>query len=152
MPRRSPRDDLVFRVDEAWRPFAADMAKLSHEAYEGPTASGWTVGAMLAHIAAWHEATAYRLHRFGATGHAQPKVVEDDETFNARVVAETAGRHAELIRADVHASFERLRLALLTLDPELDQKGWVEAVVAGNTYEHYAEHHDELRAATRTEA
>ena len=112
------------------------MAKLSHEAYERPTPSGWTVGAMLAHIAAWHEATAYRLHRFGATGHPQPKVVEDDEQFNARVAAETAGRHAELIRSDVHASFERLRLALLTLDPELDPKGWVEAIVAGNTYEH----------------
>ena len=142
----------MYRVDEAWRPFAADMAKLSHEAYERPTASGWTIGAMLAHVAAWHEATAYRLHRFGATGHPQPKVVEDDERFNAQVVAETAGRHAELIRADVHASFERLRLALLTLDPDLDAKGWVEAVVAGNTYEHYEEHHDELRAATRTEA
>ena len=128
------------------------MAKLPHDAYARPTISGWTVGAMLAHIAAWHEATGYRLHRFGATGHPQPKVVEDDETFNARVAAETAGRHAELIRADVHASFERLRLALLTLDPELDAKGWVEAVVAGNTYEHYQEHHDELRAAIRTEA
>jgi hypothetical protein len=128
------------------------MARLSHEAYERPTASGWTVGAMLAHIAAWHEATAYRLYRFGATGHAQPKVVEDDEAFNARVAAETAGRHAELIRADVHASFERLRAAVLALDPELDPKGWVEAVVAGNTYEHYEEHRDELQAATRTEA
>jgi len=152
VPRRSPRDDLVFRVDEAWRPFAADMARLSHEAYERPTASGWTVGALLAHICAWHEATAYRLHRFGATGHPQPKVVEDDEAFNAQVAAETAGRHAELIRADVHASFERLRVAVLALDPELDPKGWVEAVVAGNTYEHYAEHHDELLAATRTES
>jgi hypothetical protein len=128
------------------------MAKLSHEAYERPTASGWTVGAMLAHIAAWHEATAYRLHRFAATGHPQPKVVEDDETFNAQVAAETAGRHAELVRADVHVSFERLRLALLTLDPELDAKGWVEAVVAGNTYEHYEEHREELRAATQREA
>lgn len=128
------------------------MARLSHEAYERPTASGWTVGAMLAHIAAWHEATAYRLHRFGATGHPQPKVVEDDEAFNAQVAVETAGRHAELIRADVHASFERLRAAVLALDPELDPKGWVEAVVAGNTYEHYAEHREELRAATRTEA
>ena len=128
------------------------MAKLSHEAYERPTPSGWTVGAMLAHIAAWHEATAYRLHRFAATGHPQPKVVEDDETFNAQVAAETAGRHAELVRADVHVSFERLRLALLTLDPELDAKGWVEAVVAGNTYEHYEEHREELRAATRREA
>ena len=152
MPRRSPRDDLVFRVDEAWRPFAADMARLSHEAYERPTASGWTVGVMLAHIAAWHEATAYRLYRYGATAHPQPKVVEDDEAFNAQVAAETTGRHAELIRADVHASFERLRVAVLALDPELDPKGWVEAVVAGNTYEHYAEHHDELRAATRTES
>ena len=152
MPRRSPRDDLVFRVDEAWRPFAADMARLSHEAYERPTAAGWTVGGMLAHVAAWHEATAYRLNRYGATGHPQPKVVEDDDEFNARVVAETAGRHAELIRADVHASFERLRVAVLALDPELDPQGWVEAVVAGNTYEHYEEHRDELRAATRREA
>ena len=128
------------------------MARLSHEAYERPTPSGWTVGAMLAHIAAWHEATAYRLHRFGATGHPQPKVVEDDEAFNAQVAAETAGRHAELIRADVHASFERLRAAVLALDPDLDPKGWVEAVVAGNTYEHYEEHREELRVATRTEA
>jgi len=128
------------------------MARLSHEAYQRPTAAGWTIGAMLAHIAAWHEATAYRLHRFGATGHPQPKVVEDDETFNAQVAAETAGRHAELIRADVHATFERLRAAVLTLDPELDPKGWVEAVVAGNTYEHYEEHREELRAAARAEA
>ena len=128
------------------------MARLSHEAYQRPTAAGWTIGAMLAHIAAWHEATAYRLHRFGATGHPQPKVVEDDETFNAQVAAETVGRHAELIRADVHATFERLRAAVLTLDPELDPKGWVEAVVAGNTYEHYEEHREELRAAARTEA
>jgi len=128
------------------------MARLSHEAYQRPTAAGWTIGAMLAHIAAWHEATAYRLHRFGATGHPQPKVVEDDETFNAQVAAETAGRHAELIRADVHATFERLRAAVLTLDPELDPKGWVEAVVAGNTYEHYEEHREELRAAAGTEA
>jgi len=128
------------------------MARLSHEAYQRPTAAGWTIGAMLAHIAAWHEATAYRLHRFGATGHPQPKVVEDDETFNAQVAAETAGRHAELIRADVHATFERLRAAVLTLDPELDPKGWVEAIVAGNTYEHYEEHREELRAAAGTEA
>jgi len=128
------------------------MARLSHEAYQRPTAAGWTIGAMLAHIAAWHEATAYRLHRFGATGHPQPKVVEDDETFNAQVAAETAGRHAELIRADVHATFERLRAAVVTLDPELDPKGWVEAVVAGNTYEHYEEHREELRAAAGTEA
>ena len=128
------------------------MARLSHEAYQRPTAAGWTIGAMLAHIAAWHEATAYRLHRFGATGHPQPKVVEDDETFNAQVAAETAGRHAELIRADVHATFERLRAAVLTLDPELDPEGWVEAVVAGNTYEHYEEHREELRAAARAEA
>jgi hypothetical protein len=42
-------------------------------------------------------------------------------------------------------------MAVLALDPELDPQGWVEAVVAGNTYEHYAEHHDELLAATRTE-
>jgi len=128
------------------------MARLSHEAYQRPTAAGWTIGAMLAHIAAWHEATAYRLHRFGATGHPQPKVVEDDETFNAQVAAETVGRHAELIRADVHATFERLRAAVLTLDPELDPKGWVEAVVAGNTYEHYEEHREELQAAAGTEA
>ncbi len=152
MPSRSPRDGLVYRVDEAWRPFAAGMARLQHETYGRPTSSGWTVGAMLAHIAAWHDATAYRLHRFGATGHAQPKVVDDDEAFNARVAAEIAGRPPEMIRTDVHGSFERLRAAVLALDPELDPKGWVEAVVAGNTYEHYDEHRAELESAFSVEA
>src|SRR5688500_17389787 len=107
---------------------------------------------MLAHIAAWHEATAYRLYCFGATGHPQPKEVEDDEALNAAGAAEADGRHAELTRADVHATFERLRAAVLTLDPELDPKGWIEGVVAGNTYENDEEHGDEVRAATRTEA
>ena len=107
---------------------------------------------MLAHIAAWHDATAYRLHRFGATGHPQPKVVEDDETFNARVADETAGRPPEMIRTDVQASFERLRAAILTLDPELDPKGWVEAVVAGNTYDHYQEHVPSSNSAVSVEA
>ena len=106
---------------------------------------------MLAHIAAWHDATAYRLHRFGATGHPQPKVVEDDETFNASVAAETAGRRRR--RSGPTSRLVRtLRVAILALDPELDPKGWVEAVVAGNTYEHYDEHRAELESAISVEA
>ena len=103
---------------------------------------------MLAHVTAWHDATAFRVLRFGATGHTQPKVEEDDDRFNARVAAETAELPHERILGSLRSSYDRLRHAVASLDG-LDADGWVEHVVAGNTYEHYEEHLPEVEAALR---
>lgn len=104
---------------------------------------------MLAHVAAWHDATAYRLHRFTATGVPQDKVEPDDDAFNARVARESAELSDERVIATLDASYARLQAAIRDLPVGYgdDDEGWVEAVVAGNTYDHYPEHLVELAAA-----
>ena len=145
------REDLLAALDAGWWRFAERLDRVPPAAYSTPTTSGWTVGAMLAHVAAWHEATAYRLRRYRATGRPQPKVEEDDDAFNGRVASEADGVDPEIIRADVRGSYERLREALQALDPALDDEGWVTAVVAGNTFEHYEEHVAELPGGPASE-
>lgn len=101
---------------------------------------------MLAHVAAWHDATAYRLNRFTATSTPQDKVEPDDDAFNARVARESADLPDARVLATLDSSFARLHSALQELPDGYadDDDGWVEAVVAGNTNEHYAEHLPEL--------
>ena len=143
-----PRAALLERMDGAWARFGGAVDRLDPSALATPTASGWTLGAMLAHVTAWHDATAFRVLRFGATGHTQPKVEEDDDRFNARVAAETVDLPPDRILASLRASYDRLRGAVASLDA-LDADGWVEHVIAGNTYEHYDEHLREVDAALR---
>ena len=138
-------EELVQRMDAGWEAFSTAVGRLPAASLDEHTASGWTLAAMLAHITAWHDATAFRIHRFAATGHAQPKVEEDDDRFNARVATESVRRTPDQIVAALHASFGRLREAVATLDV-LDEEGWVEHVVSGNAYEHHAEHQAELDA------
>ena len=145
---RSARDALLDRMDGSWAGFAGAVDRLDPVALSTPTASGWTLGAMLAHVTAWHDATAFRVQRFGATGHTQPKVEEDDDRFNARVAVETADVPPDRLLTSLRSSYQRLRDAVASLDG-LDDDGWVEHVVAGNTYEHYEEHLPEVEAALR---
>jgi hypothetical protein len=141
------RDALLRRVEEGWASFDERLDRVPSGAFGRITPSGWTIGAMLGHLAAWHDATTYRLHRFAATRHEQPVVEADTDAFNARAASEVSGLSGEEIRAGVRASFEQLRDAIRAL-PSLDPDGWVVAVVADNTYEHYDEHLPELDGAT----
>lgn len=142
------RRDLLARIDVAWDEFRRAVEGRRADGFAATTASGWTLRAMLAHVGAWHDATAYRLYRFAATGRAQPNVQEDDDTFNARVAAETADRSDDQVILDLDRSFERLRATVAELPGGFStfDDGWVEAVVAGNSYDHYREHLEELRA------
>ena len=141
------REELLIQVDRGWVDLERRVRRLPIDAYERPTATGWSLKAMLAHIAAWHDATTHRLYRFLATGREQPMVVEDDDAFNATVVEETADRSAEQVRRSLYRSFERLREVLGEVPPDLDGSGWIAAVAAGNSYGHYPEHLPELDAA-----
>jgi hypothetical protein len=141
--------EILALVDASWSTFRDGVERARGAGFDGTTEAGWTVRGMLAHICAWHDASAYRLHRFAATGQPQPKVEPDDDTFNARVASESADRSDDEILDALHGSFRRLRDAIATLPPGSLQVdgGWAEAVIAGNTYEHYEEHLAELEVA-----
>ena len=138
--------DLLARIDPAWGAFRNAVEARRADGFGARTASGWTIRAMIAHVAAWHDATSYRLFRFAATLHGQPKVEADDDAFNARVASETEDRSDDQVLSALDRSFDRLRVAVAELPPGFAaaDDGWVEAVVAGNTFDHYAEHLDEL--------
>jgi hypothetical protein len=147
------RRDMLARIDASWDAFRAAVKVRRGQGFDATTHSGWTVRAVLAHVGAWHDATADRLRRFAATGRGQPKVEADDDVFNARVAAETADRRDDQVVADLDRSFARFRAAVGELPGfSANDDGWVEAVVAGNSYEHYTEHLDELRAAAPADA
>ncbi|MCI0583353.1 MAG: maleylpyruvate isomerase N-terminal domain-containing protein [Chloroflexi bacterium] len=145
----TPRDGLLGRLSMAWADFSWRADAVPSDRWEAPTSAGWSVRAMLAHVAAWHDATAFRLRRYAATGKPQPKVEPDDDAFNARVVADTVDSPPDVVRRSLDGSYERLWAAIAALPADLDAEGWVEAVVTGNSIGHYEEHRSELESIVR---
>jgi hypothetical protein len=137
------------RMDEAWATFdgAARSLKVEQLSARNPD-GGWNRKQMLAHIAVWHDLTAQRLLRFGETGEP-PDPAGDEDAVNARAARGADGRSTGEVVLSIEDSFVRLRreVAKLTDEQLAANDGWAVAVIAGNTFDHYAEHLGELRKA-----
>lgn len=135
-------------MDEAWAAFSGAARALKVEQLSARSAdAGWTRKQMLAHITAWHDLTAQRLLRFGETGEpSEPG--EHEDVVNARAARSADGRSTGEVALSIEDSFVRLRreVAKLTDEQLAANDGWAVAVIAGNTFDHYAEHFDELKA------
>jgi len=122
---------------------------------DGQTGAGWTFHDLFAHIAGWHDLTARRLRVFRMTGAFPgpgdessvgiPAFADADE-FNARLVSSHRLVGAEALVDELDTTFHAVRSELAQLtDAQLHaDDDRVIAVVAGNTYGHYAEHAAEL--------
>ncbi|MDP8904300.1 MAG: ClbS/DfsB family four-helix bundle protein [Chloroflexota bacterium] len=139
--------EMLERVDESWRPFSEAINRLPGERLGEQIGDGWTRKQMLGHIAAWHELTIERLVAFMADGQVH-RLQEDDDVVNARVARRSDGRTAGEVVDAVETTFRRLRrqVAFLTDEQLAAHDGWAAAVIAGNTYEHYAEHIRDLES------
>jgi hypothetical protein len=137
---------LLGRVDGGWYAFRAAAVRFPSERMdEHLTDGGWTRKQMLAHIAAWHDLTSDRVIALIVTG--RPTELErDDDAINAGVARIAIGKTAGEVLKDVEATFNRLRRQMQRLnDAQLRLfDGWAAQIIAGNTYEHYAEHMADL--------
>lgn len=167
---------VLTRMDEAWLPFRLGVAAMGLAAFDRATPAGWSYKAMLVHVSAWHELTVWRLRRYRERGETGlPSAAETVEifdalglrgttrdavtrewsadAFNAAVAEAAADRDAAAVLHELSESYARLRDQVAALTDEQvaahveDGRSFVEAVVAGNSHGHYAEHHDELLAA-----
>jgi hypothetical protein len=150
--------ELLARVDVGWRPFREAVRGVGRARMNEPTGGGWTYRDLIAHVAAWHDLTARRLRALRDTGTfpgpgdeaslGRP-AFRDADDFNARVVASHRLVGAEALVDELDTTFRALRAALSGLnDEQLRAKDdEVIAVVAGNTFGHYAEHARELGLA-----
>ena len=145
--------ELFRRVDGAWYAFRAAAARFPAERMdEHLTEDGWTRKQMLAHIAAWHDLTSDRLVKLIVTGRPF-ELDRDTDAINAGVARIAIGKTAGEVLKDVEATFNRLRRQMQRLsDAQLHQAdGWAAHIIAGNTYEHYAEHMADLYMPEPTE-
>ena len=149
--------ETVERMDQGW----AEFRRMAHAmpaarwcrrgCRAGP--DGWTRKEMLAHVGTWHELTVDALHELVQKGEIPDRGGETDE-INARAARSAAGRTAGEVLfnlddsyRDVQRSVSRLTDAQLAL-----HDGWAAAMIAGNTYGHYAEHTADLGATAHRKA
>jgi hypothetical protein len=144
--RPSPRD----RAAAEFLPFRLGAVAVGVDHLEDRTPAGWTLKAMLAHVAAWHESATRRLRSLRETGQPlDPLDERDADAFNARVVAAVSRTPQGEVLDRLVRSFDELREELERVDDAALQahNGWGLAVLAGETFDHYPEHHAELMAA-----
>ena len=105
----------------------------------------WTFKQMLAHVAAWHDLTSDRLIKLFNTGHSAP-LDRDSDVINAGVARQAIGKTTGEVLKDIEATYNRLRRQMQRLtDVQLRaDDSWAAHVIAANTYDHYAEHWDEI--------
>ena len=145
---RATSKEHLARADEAWIRFRLAVAAVGADALARMTTAGWTVHAMVAHVAAWHRNAAERLGIFRATASPAPGPDESDDAFNARVAAEWADRSPRELLAELDASWDAIRreIAALTDEQIAAHEGWAAAIARQNTYAHYGGHDAELFA------
>lgn len=140
--------ELADIAGRAWISFRLAVLSIGLSALDTPTTAGWTYKDLVAHVAAWFDLTIDRLARFRETGETKGPGGEADD-INAAVVARTRGRDVREILDGLDASMTKLLEEIRKLDDEQIHANddWAIAIVAGNTYGHFAEHHVELHAA-----
>jgi DinB family protein len=140
--------ETMDRMDDAWAAFRERIHSLPSEQLERPVGGGgWTRKQMLAHIGTWHDLAIERLARYVESG--EPIEVSDDEdAINARAARAAAGRPMGEVLLQMEDSYRRLRREIARLsDAQLAaHDDWAAAIIAANTYGHYADHLDDLEA------
>ena len=140
--------DLAMTVNAGWINFRLALMSLGMAVLNERTSTGWTYRELAAHAAGWEDLAATRLGRFRATGETNDPGGTADE-INARLVGAAKGKSGRETLADLDAAHTRLVREVDQLTPEQIKAsdGWAIAVVAGNSYGHYGEHHTELFSA-----
>jgi hypothetical protein len=143
------------RIEAAWKELSLLVEKLGRDGLMARAADGWTVKDHLAHIGAWEHSLRGLIEgqdRLAAMGVHEP-VEENTDAVNDAVFKLHQHESAEEALKYFRESHMQLMAALgLLSDADLakpyshyqpsdpDEKKPVKGWVAGNTYEHYAEH------------
>lgn len=147
--------ELLAQVDAAWKPFRETVRHIGRAKLSEPTGAGWSYHDLVAHVAGWHDLTARRLRVLRDTGTMPGPGDEsslgiasfaDADEFNARLVSSHRLVGAEALLDELDTTFLSVRQEIAGLtDAQLQANGGqIVAIVAGNTYGHYAEHATEL--------
>jgi uncharacterized damage-inducible protein DinB len=131
--------EILERVDASWQELLAAIDGIPDERMSEPGVAGdWSVKDILAHIAYWEDSLVAGLER-KRTG--EPNLDGGDyEPINAREHAARADWSLARVREEMQAAHQRVTAALEST-PDVDPDD-----VGGDTWDHYNEHADSIRA------
>jgi hypothetical protein len=139
--------ELIRHIEEGWGAFRAAVTA-RRGGLEGRTPAGWRYRDLIAHVLGSEGETARRLAIFRIDGIRLEPFLTADE-----LSAESVARYSRLSVGGLLEELDRTHQVLLAevrslAEAQLRQnESWAEAVVAGNTYRHYAEHAGEWLSA-----
>ena len=134
--------ETLARMDEAWAAFREKVHSVRPEKLELRVGEGqWSRKQMLAHVATWHERTVEALADL-VDSQAVPGPTEDTDVINARAARAAVGRTTGEILFSLDDSYRIVHRSVSRLTDEqlMAHDSWAAAMIAGNTYDHYAEH------------
>lgn len=155
------KDELIQQIESSWADLQAALDGLTEEQMHQPGVVGeWSVKDILAHITAWQTRLITAL--FKAEKGFAPDTTESGATvdqLNEKFYREMQDRSFDLVWDDLDASYHQVLTRLSgwsdkdLFDPRRFK--WMKGepfatYIAGDSYEHYAEHAEQIRAWRKT--
>lgn len=135
-------------ISKTWLELMRSMRGLSDEQIEKPgTIGDWSVKQVMGHIAFW-DAHAIDEVKTLEAGQESADATADDwdlDRANAGRAADDAGREVSSVKVEMDSTHQKL-MDLLEVTPVLSRD-----VVKNDTYEHYPEHTEAIRAWRATQ-
>ena len=147
----TPHETIRARIDATWADFMDAWEGLDDAALTTPGVTGeWSVKDILAHITTWEDAT-MSLSQAQIDGTPPPGSDDDGpwdlDTFNARESAEKATLSLDEVKRQLTETHDRLLAWLPTIPAEHLAPGCdVEDRLKADTWDHYPEHTEAIRA------
>lgn len=148
------KEELLAKIEEEWAALMDMVAKLDEKQMSTPDAGGWTPTDNLAHIAEWLNIL-LGYHMDGRPAHevlgVSPEVTADwdFDRINQVLLERNRDRSAEdmldWLKSLYAATMERLKsMPFEDLTRPRAQRSPLMESVAGDTYEHFAEHRENM--------
>jgi uncharacterized damage-inducible protein DinB len=154
MAEQMTRATLLERMHSARAELEAVLHDASEERFSRPGVSGdWSIRDLLAHISFWERRTVDRLHK-PSDQQPAPMTEATMHALNAEAAAAGSAQPLAAVVAGSDASYQLLLREIEGLSDETlneterlgPDSGPVWDNIAGNGYDHYAEHAAEIRA------
>jgi uncharacterized damage-inducible protein DinB len=138
------RREYAAKEAEGWATLGAALEAIPRERWtEEGVVPGWSVKHVLRHFTGWIERCASKLQETPEeAAAAEPLTDERMHEMNAGFAAEADGMHVDAAWSGLVDARERLLGVWSSVD-QIDEAGYTR--FAGETFEHYDEHLEELR-------
>jgi len=150
--------ELFAKIEEEWSALLDVIAKMDEKRLSTPDAGGWTPTDNLAHLTEWMNILlGYHMDKRPAheVMNIAPEIVEgwDFDKINAILIERNKNRSAADVLAEMKTAYARVmdRLSATPFEtllqprhPDNPQSSLLLASVAGDTYEHFAEHREAI--------